>query len=452
VPLDPGAPLPRIEGIIRHCGIRCLVSHSAKQRELRDLLTNALIPLDGLIGVTDVGAVGVEQISWDDVRQLPAKAPEPDGLTEQDLAYIMYTSGSTGPPKGMMHTHHSGLSYAGAAASLYDVTFEDRLSNHSPLHFDMSTFDYFSGPLVGACTVIIPEAYAKLPASLSQLIEDERLSVWYSVPFALIQLLLHGALSQRDLSALRHVMFGGEPFPSKYLAGLMQRLPNAQFCNVYGPAEVNQCTYYFVPDDWPADAPPVPLGKIWDNAEGIVIDEAGGLQKPGQAGELLIRSPTMMRGYWNRPELNAHAFYERPVTEDVNDRFYRTGDLVIEQEDGELRFLGRLDRQVKVRGFRIELDEVESALVSHRLVEEAAVYAVPCLDGTLDIQASVCLKEPGACAADELVKHLAGLLPGYANPSHIETMDAFPRTTSGKIDRNLLRDQALKQREQGSQA
>ncbi len=164
-----------------------------------------------------------------------------------DPAYIMYTSGSTGDPKGIVHSHSSGLSYALMAARLYDLNPDDRLSNLPPLHFDQSVFDYFSGCAAGACTVIIPEAYAEqLPASLSELIQRERLTIWYSVPHALIQMLLHGVLGKRDLSALRCVLYGGEPFPPKYLTKLMAAWPEARFCNVYGPAEVNQCTFHFL--------------------------------------------------------------------------------------------------------------------------------------------------------------------------------------------------------------
>jgi acyl-coenzyme A synthetase/AMP-(fatty) acid ligase len=335
------------------------------------------------------------------------------------------------------------LSYARLSADLYGVQHTDRLSNHSPLHFDMSTFDYFSGPLCGATTVIIPEAYTKLPASLSKLIQDERLTIWYSVPFALIQLLLRGALESRDLSSLRWILFGGEPFPPKHLRALMQQLPHARFSNVYGPAEVNQCTYYHLNPISEGSNEPIPIGVVWNNAEGLVLDNHDNVVLPGDVGELVVRTPTMMKGYWGRPDLNQKAFYRRPVFDQYEDVFYRTGDLVQRQEDGNYRFLGRKDRQIKTRGHRVELDEVENLLSTHSQIEEAAVYAVPDDEGSLRLEGAVLLRNNSECTEADLKKHLTGLLPAYAVPAKILVVTEFPRTTSGKIDRRALQERAM---------
>ena len=375
-----------------------------------------------------------------DWANLPVVDDAPTVRTiEQDLAYMMYTSGSTGTPKGIMHTHRSGLNYARMAADTYGLTHEDRLGNHSPLHFDMSTLDYFSGPLVGATTVIIPAAYTKLPASLSQLVQDEKMTIWYSVPFALIQLLLRGVLEARDLNALRWVLFGGEPYPAKYMYGLMEKLPQARFSNVYGPAEINQCSYYHVPPLAKGECIPdavAPIGKIWPNAEERVVDDDDQLVVAGEVGELLVRTPTMMQGYWQRPDLNEKAFYRTEVANQVA-VFYRTGDLVLEI-DGNYQFVGRKDRQVKTRGYRVELDEVEAALVAHSLVEEAAVYMVPAEAGSHQVAAAVIEKEGTPPGEADLLRFVAGKLPADAVPQRLEVVDTFPRTGTGKIDRRAL--------------
>ncbi|MEL6263929.1 MAG: AMP-binding protein, partial [Cyanobacteria bacterium J06626_6] len=363
---------------------------------------------------------------------------------EQDLAYIMYTSGSTGTPKGIMHTHRSGLNYAKMAAATYGLTHTDRLGNHSPLHFDMSTLDYFSGPLVGATTVIIPAAYTKLPASLSQLVQDESMTIWYSVPFALIQLLLRGALEERDLSALRWVLFGGEPYPAKYMYGLMEKLPQARFSNVYGPAEINQCSYYHVPPLAEGESAPdevAPIGKIWANAEEIVVDEYDEPVPSGKIGELLVRTPTMMQGYWQRPDLNEKCFYRTEITyQDAV--FYRTGDLVQRIGDN-YHFVGRKDRQVKMRGYRVELDEIEAALVSHEQVEQAAAYAVPADVGSVRVEAAAILKPAATLSEAELLTFVSARLPRYAVPQRVEILPVFPRTGTGKIDRRSLQKRAV---------
>jgi non-ribosomal peptide synthetase component F len=191
VPLDPFAPVSRLNFVIRDCNIHCLVTKLAKLSELRQMI-EAQIGLECLVGLPTQESLPVRCLSWDDALSRSNESFSGTNVIEQDLAYILYTSGSTGDPKGIMHTHRSGLSFAEWAATTCGLHHEDRLSNHAPLHFDLSTLDFFAGALAAAATVVIPEAVTKFPANLSKLIQDERISVWYSVPFALIQLLLRG--------------------------------------------------------------------------------------------------------------------------------------------------------------------------------------------------------------------------------------------------------------------
>lgn len=439
VPIDPGAPLARVRTIMADCGIAVLVTHPPKQADVAALLDGgaALVAIIGL-AQDALGRTATRAVAWDEVWQADPAARPQITMMREDLAYIIFTSGSTGTPKGIMHSHRSGLAYARMAAAVYGVSAEDRLSNHSPLHFDMSTFDYFCAPLSGACTVIIPEAYAKLPASLAELIERERLSIWYSVPFALIQLLTHGLIERRDCSALRWVLYGGEPFAPKHLAALMRIWPQARFSNVYGPAEVNQCTYHHVPATV-ADAPSeVPIGAVWPDAEGLVLDDDDSLCAPGALGELVVRTPTMMRGYWRREDLNARAFYVRRQAGGAPDVFYRTGDLVRADDAGTLVLLGRKDRQVKVRGFRVELDEIEAVLARHEAVIEVAVVAIGDAVHGRAIHAAVRTRPHVAVTAADLLAFASAYLPAYAVPVDVHLTEAFPRTTSGKIDRPAL--------------
>jgi amino acid adenylation domain-containing protein len=442
VPLDPFSPAARLESALSHLGIRHLVTdETVLQHQGR--LESAVRSVDGLVGVQSPLRSGQAVASWDDVAALESDRSPQIHATEDDLAYIMFTSGSTGVPKGIMHTHRSGLSYARTSRDLYGVEPSDRLSNHSPLHFDMSTFDYFTGPLAAGTTVIISEAHTRFPVSLSSLVQDERLTIWYSVPFALTQLLLRGELEQRDLSSLRWVLFGGEPFPPKYLAELMSVLPKARFSNVYGPAEVNQCTFYNVPAGFSSEPlESVPLGHIWPNAEGLIVDERDREIETGDIGELLIRTTTMMQGYWQDPARNAEAFLNRASDGGVVHRFYRTGDLVKQTDDGVMLFLGRKDRQVKVRGYRIELDEIEAALLRNSKVEEAAAYTVVDKEGMQSVEASVIPSGDAKVMERELIRFLAESIPPYAVPTRVSIMKSFPRTGSGKIDRGKLGQRA----------
>lgn len=436
VPIDPTAPSTRIAFILKDCGIRHLITQPDKRKVLEQIAQDE----------TELWVFGSSPdknapwfgVSWQEVATYSDASPSISTQPEH-LAYIMYTSGSTGTPKGLMHTHSSGMSYARLSAKTYNVSPNDRLGNHSPLHFDMSTFDYLTGPMCGSTTIIVPEEVTFFPGSLASLMEIERLTFWYSVPLALIQLLAHGDLQHRDISSLRWVMFGGEPFPPKHLRRLMELWPHARFSNVYGPAEVNQCTYYHLPGPPEDLEKTIPLGEIWDETLGLVVDEQDQPVVSGTVGELLIHSPTMMRGYWNRADLNAEAFVELTDNKGEPCIYYRTGDLVYRNKDGELVFAGRKDRQIKIRGYRIELDEIEAVLASHPAVQETGVVASNASDGNRIILAAVTLEDQELTEPEQqLLRHASDHLPPYAVPSRLEIRNSFPRTTSGKIDKRML--------------
>ena len=439
VPIDPRMPTGGLAHLTEDCGITHLVADSSRASALERLAARPST-VRVVVGPDAGGEAPWVTRSWAELDGYPGGAAPDIAVTSDDLAYIMYSSGSTGRPKGIMHTHRSGMSYARLSVETYDVRPEDRIGNHSPLHFDMSTFGYFSAPWAGATTLLVPEAHTKLAASLSQLMEAEKLTIWYSVPLALIQLLSRGVLEERDLSSLRWVLFGGEPFARKHVHALMALWPQARFSNVYGPAEVNQCTYYHVPapEDGADDSGPIPIGRTWSDTEGLIVDEADNIVEEGEVGELLVRSSTRMRGYWARPDLDEASFYRQPVHPSYERTFYRTGDLVQRREDGELLFLGRKDRQVKVRGYRVELDEIERTIASHRAVEEAGVFPVR-VGGEIDhLEASVTLKPDEAADGEELLAYVGDLISWYAVPRRIDVAESLPRTTSGKIDRQRL--------------
>ena len=441
VPLDPAAPEQRIGMIARDCGIRHVVT------EPRQFSAWEALHAEGLdVACLFGGRAGQDHVSgppvvpWEEVEAQPEagfdRPPE-----DADLSYVLYTSGSTGTPKGVTHTHASALAFARAACEAYGLGPEDRVSNHAPLHFDLSTLDFFAVALAGGTTVIIPEAHTKLPASLAALMETERLTVLYAVPLALTQLLIHGALETRDLSSLRWVLFGGEPFPPKHLRALMERIPHARFSNVYGPTEVNGVTYWILPD-LPDPSEPVPIGVPYRDVHLDVVDGDGVPVARGEPGELWVRTPTMMQGYWGRPDRDLDVFDRRPGPEGTEDIRLKTGDLVRERPDGALLFLGRKDRQIKARGYRVELDEVEFVLAAHPEVEIAAVFSTPDGAGSQRICAAVCLRADATVGPPELMAHAATTLPPYALPEDVEILIDVPRTTTGKVDRRALAQRA----------
>ncbi|MEM9261649.1 MAG: AMP-binding protein, partial [Bacteroidota bacterium] len=346
----------------------------------------------------------------------------------------MYTSGSTGQPKGIMHTHASGLAFARLTAGTFGLTAADRFGNHAPIYFDVSTLGLFTAPLVGASTVIATDGHTIFPASMRNLIEQERLTVWYSVPLALIQLLNAGLIEAGEFPDLRWLFYAGEPFAPKYLRQLMQWMPHTRVSNWYGPAETNVCTYHNLSDP-PEGEAQVPIGKTWGNTDYLLLDPEG--VPTDREGELLIRSATTMAGYWGRPDLTERAFYQRSGPGGLPETFYCTGDRARIDEQGNLHFLGRKDHQVKVRGYRVEPDAVESRLVAHPAVREAIVLALPGADeATLQLTAFVIpVSEETPVSTKELLAFAGAALTWYAVPEKIIIVADFPRTGSGKVSR-----------------
>jgi amino acid adenylation domain-containing protein len=429
VPLDPTLPPARVDSLIADCGITVLITDTHRIRALQK--TNAELTV--AIGLDEDTDLSYRCIDWETVFTQPDQKPEVE-VDPGSLAYIIYTSGSTGEPKGIMHTHSSAMAFAQAAAHTYELTELDRLSNFPPLHFDQSIFDFFSGPLAGACTVIITEDVMRFSANLAELIELERLTVWYSVPMPLTRMIIDGVLEHRDLSSVRWILYGGETYPPKYLRQLLELFPAATISNVYGPTETNQCTVFnfSTPDEVPDEG--VPIGPPWQWAT-VRVADPDDVQGPciGE-GELLVSSPTMMAGYWGGrfPEVFVDV-EEGGVTQ----RYYRTGDIVSEDADGQLFFRGRNDRLIKSRGQRVDLDDIEGTLSSLDGVAEAAVFTAPGDDGSAQVHAA--LTPADSFSSDrQIMIELQSLLSPAAVPVRILVLDAFPRTTSGKIDRRAL--------------
>lgn len=360
---------------------------------------------------------------------LPSPAPD-------DVAYIIFTSGSTGVPKGIMHSHASALGYARAAADVHGLTATDRIAATTPLHFDISTFDLYSAPYAGASTVSITEPENRFPASLTKRLQDEGVTVVFCTPYQLQQLGQRGDLPNRDLSGLRQVAFGGEAFSPQTLVELMALFPGAAWLNSYGPAEVNGViTHEF--EVHPESLATVPIGVPMPGVDVRLVDDADALVAPGESGELLISSPSMMLGYWDRPELNDEIF---AVVDGA--RFYRTGDMAHVDPDGLYQFEGRRDNRIKIRGVRIELEEIERVLGDAPGVLYAVAGRVDDDSGMQHIVGWV-VPQPGAGVDPSvLTEWCRSRLPANAVPTSYVEVDSLPSTATGKIDRATLRASA----------
>ena len=445
VPLDPSSPPSRLASICARLGIDVVVSHAPKATSLAGV--HELHPLRVAVGVDLPGAASTVVSSQDLDGFDPAS---PVSVDPSDRAYIITTSGSTGEPKGIVHTHASGVAYAEMTHRTYDMTAADRVSDIAPHHFDISTHSLWATPMIGATSVVINEAYQRLPASHSQRLQDEAVTIWYSVPFLLQQLVLRGDLANRDLSAMRWVKFGGEVISPQIIAEMMGHCPNARFANAFGPAEVNQCSVAVFDSPPPSDRS-VSVGVPVDKTEILALDpeiETASLDDAvatGERGEMWVHTPQMMVGYWGAPEMNAAKI------QDIDGKaFYRSGDLISFDEAGEMTFYGRIDHQVKVRGFRIELEGIELALEqlggsgdgSENVPENVIVGVLRAQSGEDELVAGL-LGVSETFDQSEFLRSAASVLPTYAVPTRTVILESPMFTGSGKLDRRALRDRTV---------
>jgi L-proline---[L-prolyl-carrier protein] ligase len=426
VPLDPMAPPGRCALIARNCGIAALITDSARLEGLVGADREAIDR--GIVLGTDAPP-GFE--TWEAVQSGPPDPPKRVAI-DTDLAYILYTSGSTGQPKGVMVSHRNALTFIEWAATEFSLGPDDILSNHAPFHFDLSTFDFFGAAWAGATCTIVPRATAMFPQELARWIDAEGITVWYSAPSALSLLVRYGTLREHPLHSLRLVLFAGEVFPNKYLGELMPSAPNARFFNLFGPTETNVCTFYEVLEPPEANDPPIPIGRACANTMCSVLDESGHLVTEANVeGELVVRGSIVARGYWGEQGIGARGFVE-PNT-------YRTGDIVYWSEPGDdpvLRFVGRRDHMVKTRGYRVELGEIEYVLNSNDDVEEAAAIAIP--DELLGNRiVAFCVARNGG-DVKKLKEFCRDNLPLYMVPAELHLRTSLPRNSNGKLDRVSL--------------
>ena len=364
---------------------------------------------------------------------------EPEWMDAEDPLFILYTSGSTGKPKGVMLSHLNARSFVDWCSRAFEPRPEDRFSSHAPFHFDLSILDIYVPLKHGATLCLIGEEPGKEPVGLAKLIADRRITVWYSAPSILSMLSQFGKLPTLDLSALRMVLFAGEVFPVVHLRSLKRQLPQPRYFNLYGPTETNVCTWYEVPTGPVSDGrtEPFPIGKVCPHLRSRVVDTEGrDVVDPGGEGELCIAGDHVMRGYWNLPEQSARAFLPG------EGRWYRTGDLVVREPDGNLRSVGRRDRMIKKQGYRVELGEIEACLYRHPAVREAAVVATPDEALGMKVWAHLAARDGGRISLIELKRFCSEHLPLYMVPDVFRFHAALPKTSTDKLDYQSLKGMA----------
>jgi acyl-CoA synthetase (AMP-forming)/AMP-acid ligase II len=338
-----------------------------------------------------------------------------------------------------MISHQNALTFIHWCGEEFGLRPGDRVSSHAPLHFDLSIFDIFVTIAAGATVYLVPEEYSVFPRQLCRFVRDSRLTVWYSVPSALVQMLLHGDFAAEPARDLRLVLFAGEAFPVKYLRNLAEAAPNAAFYNLYGPTETNVCTYHRLTSRDLAGQRPVPIGRPCANTEVFIVDGSGNLvTTPGVPGELWVRGSAVAQGYWEDPAKTQAAFVVKSTPSGLPEILYRTGDIALHDEAGNLHLKGRADHMVKSRGYRIELGEIESVLYAHPAIKEAVVVAIPDELITNRLRAAIVLMEGQTTTERDIKRYLSERLPAYMIPDDIRVDSSLPKTSTGKIDRGAV--------------
>ena len=352
-------------------------------------------------------------------------------MTDTDLLYCLFTSGSTGVPKGTAVTHRNVLTYSQWVVETFGITEETVFGNQAPFYFSMSVTDIFSTLRSGATMAIIPKSFFMFPAKLAAFMNREGVNTIYWVPSALSIVANLDVLKYVKLEKLEKILFAGEVMPVKQLNYWRRNFPDALFANLFGPTETTDiCTYYKVDRPF-EETQSLPIGRACDNCGVLVIGEDGKACAPGQKGELYVRGSFVAQGYYNAPEKTAAAFVQNPLNTAYPEIVYKTGDIVWENERGELMYAGRRDFQIKHMGYRIELGEIEAAASALEGVgEQVCLY-----DRAAD---SIVLIYSGSADKESVRAGLERRVPLYMMPACIILTTSFPRNSNEKIDRAWL--------------
>ncbi|XWX22898.1 amino acid adenylation domain-containing protein [Melittangium boletus] len=418
VPMDPGYPSERLAYMVGDARVPVLLT---QQRCL------SLLPAhEARTVVLDSG--------WAEVAREPEHNPASE-VGGADLAYVIYTSGSTGKPKGAMNTHEAIRNRLLWMQAEYGLSGADRVLQKTPFSFDVSVWEFFWPLMMGAGLVVARPEGHRDARYLAELIDASGVSTLHFVP-SMLQVFLDEPKGT-GLASLRQVFCSGEALPKALRDRFLERYPGKALHNLYGPTEAAvDVSYWDCRQESGYEG--VPIGKPVANTQLYVLDKHLRPVPVGVAGELFIGGVQLARGYLERPELTAERFIPDPHSPVPGARLYRTGDLTRRLPDGNIDYLGRIDHQVKIRGLRIELGEVEATLASHPAVRETVVVAQKQGSGSTQLVGYYVVKSGAQVSDAELRAYLGSRLPDYMVPPHLVVMDAFPLSPNGKVERKLL--------------
>lgn len=355
-------------------------------------------------------------------------------MIDTDPLYTLFTSGSTGVPKGTVICHRSVIAYAEWVTNTFRIDENTIFGNQTPFYFSMSVLDIFSTIKNGATLHIIPKKFFSFPIKLLEYMKEKKINTIYWVPSALCIVANWKALELVSLPDLKKILFAGEVMPTKQLNIWRKHIPDALYANLYGPTEITDiCTYYVV-DREISDRESLPIGRACDNCNVIIIKEDGTEAKKGEEGELCVRGSFLAMGYYNNPEKTQSVFVQNPLNPYYPELIYKTGDIVKYNEKDEIIYMSRKDFQIKHMGYRIELGEIETAINSiDGIIACAAVY-------NIEKSRIVLFYQSNELDQKNILEKSSNMLPKYMQPNDLIQLEKMPYNANGKIDRVALKN------------
>lgn len=419
--LDSEMPPRRIEMIFESLKPRAVIYDKKNARNIEKLPASAERYL-----YDDICESPIDQLALGEVRARQL---------DTDPIYVVFTSGSTGVPKGVAAAHRSVIDYTETLCEAVQFDHDTVYANQTPLYFDAPLKEIMPTLKLGATTYFVPKQLFMFPTKLCDYLNEHRINTVCWVVSALVMISSLGALESNPPKYLTKICFGSEVFPIKEYKRWREAFPEATFFNLYGPTEATGMSCYWRADRELAEGEPIPIGKPFRNTEIMLIGEDGREVKTGEAGEIYIRGTCVTLGYYRNKEKTDEAFVQNPLCDAYPEIVYRTGDLARYNEHGELVFMTRKDSQIKHMGHRIELGEIEAAALSFdKILQACCVYN--------DEQKKIVLFYTGGAAEAEIISYMRTLVPRYMLPATAVCLEKMPLTANGKLDRKGMKEKA----------
>ncbi len=418
VPLNPHLPQERLNHVLNTLGSDMLVTNEENLELARELVGegNVLLISDLMQSEIDDGFINRIRLTSIDT----------------DPLYAMFTSGSTGVPKGVLVSHRCVIDFIDGFTEIFGITEDDVLANQAPFDFDVSVKDIYSCLKMGAKLVLVPKKLFSLPVDLVDYLckNDITTMIWAVSALCLITT-FHG-LDYKTPEKVNKILFSGEVMPFKHLKEWHKHLPEATLVNLYGPTEITcNCTYYILEENW-QERESLPIGKAFPNRNVFLLDENNNeVTDTGVVGEICVAGTSVSLGYYNNKEQTEKAFVQNPLNNEYREIIYRTGDMAEYDSDGNLCFRGRKDFQIKYMGHRIEIEEIEKAMETIGSIKRACCVFDEAKSRLYGFYV-------GDLDKKEFHRILREKLPEFMVPSALRNIDEMPLTKNGKIDRRAL--------------